>query len=182
LDVDRDSIEIITINQWLNLISHLPRYSISKIKPTEYFVKENPEIGIYERKSFNSYGDVYVHWAHKHADFPPYGFDKVEGRLNRQLINEIIEFENELNDKGAILFITFPCLQEATYQVYEPQIIILEKELSARGFQILGSPSRYKMPELFMYNTPYHLNREGVEYRTNLLIEDLRLAGVGSQE
>ena len=176
LDVDRSKITLLDLNQWLNLIEFIPKYAISKIKLTEYFIKENPEIGIYERKSFNEYGDVYVHWAHKHSDFKPN--PGIEGRFNDQVIQELLAFEDEVNEKGGALFITYPGLQELTYQIYAENIKQVEKELIDNGFYLLGTPERYKMPELLMYNSPYHLNREGVEYRTNLLIEDLRSTGV----
>ena len=180
LDVDRSKIGLLDLNQWFNLLEFIPKYAISKIKPTEYIIKENPEIGIYERKSFNEYGDVYIHWAHKHSDFKPN--KRIEGRFNDQVINELLAFEEKVNEKGATLYITYPGLQELTYQIYADHIKQVEEGLTENGFYLLGTPERYKMPELLMYNSPYHLNREGVEYRTNLLIEDLRSAGVPNIE
>ncbi|MGB2965393.1 MAG: hypothetical protein WBB69_15570 [Anaerolineales bacterium] len=176
LDVDRQSLKTLNLNQWLNILEYLPRYAISKIKPSEYNFKENPFIGIYERKSFNEYGDVNIHWNHESIDFKTK--DPIEGKFNDQVIKELLLFENQVLEKDAMLFITFPCLEEHTYQVFEENIIQVEEELIKNGFQILGTPPRYRVPKDLSYNTPYHLNREGAMYRTTLLIEDLRSAGI----
>ncbi|MCK4894259.1 MAG: hypothetical protein KAT07_09845, partial [Calditrichia bacterium] len=113
-------------------------------------------------------------------DFKPN--KRIEGRLNDQVIKELLAFEEQVNEKGGTLYITYPGLQELTYQIYADHIKQVEEGLTENGFNLLGTPERYKMPELLMYNSPYHLNREGVEYRTNLLIEDLRSAGVSDHE
>ena len=176
LDVDRQSLKTLNLNQWLNILEYLPRYAISKIKPSEYNYKENPFIGIYERKSFNEYGDVNIHWDHERIDFKTR--DPIEGKFNDQVIKELLLFNKQVLEKNAILFITYPCLEEHTYQVFEENIIQVKEELIKNGFQILGTPTRYRMPKNLTYNTPYHLNREGAVYRTTLLIEDLRTAGV----
>jgi len=176
MDVDRSTINKLRPNQWLNLIVYFPKYSISKIKPTEYILKENIEIGIYERESFNQYGDAVVHWGHNHSDFPPY--DRIEGRFNHKFIKDLLIFEQQVEGLDATLYITFPGLQETTFQIMEDQIRKVESELIKNGFNLLGTPDRYMITELLMYNTPYHLNREGVVYRTGLLIEDLQAAGI----
>ena len=87
----------------------------------------------------------------------------------------LLEFEKKIDEKGAVLYLTYPGIQDKTYWILEDQIKLVEEELILAGLNILGTPVRYRMPEVLMYNTPYHLNREGVEYRTSLLIEDLRL-------
>jgi len=32
------------------------------------------------------------------------------------------------------------------------------------------------MPDSLLYNTPYHLNKKGIEYRTMKMIEDIKKA------
>jgi hypothetical protein len=41
---------------------------------------------------------------------------------------------------------------------------------------VMGSPERYVMPETLMFDTPYHLIKKGVDLRTELMIEDIKLA------
>lgn len=172
MDVDRSSIGTLDLNHWINLLPFIPRYSLSKVNPKEYVLEDKEDIGIYERNAFNEYGDVYIHWAYDHSDFSHYG--PIDGRLNLHLFSFLQDYEGILFDKGASLYITFPGIQEATFQNMGPQITLVEKALQDHGFQVLGSPERYVMDEFLMYNTAYHLNRMGVVYRTNLLIEDLK--------
>ena len=173
MDVDRNAIKILNLNQWLNILEFLPKYSFSKIKPSEYFFQRTEKIGIYQRRSFNQYGDVYIHWTLRNEKFEPY--PRIEGKFNSRTIEMLLEFEKKIDEKGAVLYLTYPGIQDKTYWILEDQIKLVEEELILAGLNILGTPVRYKMPEVLMYNTPYHLNREGVEYRTSLLIEDLRL-------
>jgi hypothetical protein len=50
----------------------------------------------------------------------------------------------------------------------------VEAELRAKQFPLLGSPERYIMADNLVFNTPCHPVKEGVDYRTRLLIEDIR--------
>ncbi len=180
MDVDRGLIQYLDYNQWRNIVRYFPEYALSKLNPREYFLDENPETGIYQRASFNEYGDAYIHWGHDHSDFPPY--DRISGELNAQLFDSLKTFEKAVAEKGGRFLITFPCLQEATYKVMKDQIQLVYQTLGDYQFELLGTPKRYRMDELLMYNTPYHLNRIGVEYRSALLVEDLRAAGVGGPD
>ncbi|MEA2041760.1 MAG: hypothetical protein U9N85_04330 [Bacteroidota bacterium] len=38
----------------------------------------------------------------------------------------------------------------------------------------MATPERYKIPASMIFNTPYHLLKIGVDYRTELLIEDIK--------
>ena len=180
MDVDRSTIKYLSLDQWLNLIQYIPKYTISKLNPREYFLKDDPVTGIYEREAFNAYGDAVIHWGYNHSDFPPY--DRIEGKFNYDLIESLLVFEQAVNERGAEFFITFPGLQEATYLIMEDQIQMVYDQLLENHFALLGTPERYMMDELLMFNTPYHLNRIGVEYRTNLLIDDLLATDVFSEE
>ncbi|HYI78239.1 MAG TPA: hypothetical protein VEW65_11525 [Chryseolinea sp.] len=41
---------------------------------------------------------------------------------------------------------------------------------------MIGSPEPYPNPETLMFDTPYHLIKKGVDIRTELMIEDIKLA------
>ena len=51
----------------------------------------------------------------------------------------------------------------------------VESEYRKHDFMVLGAPDRYRMHDSLMYDTSYHLNKTGVDYRTELLIEDLKI-------
>lgn len=156
--------------QWANIIRYIPKYSISKFKPTEYFnVKESDIYGV---NSFNEYGDVYTHWKLQKQKFSPWGY--ISGQFNYSVINQLYKFKKKLKEKGAVLFVTFPGFQSASFEKNRTQIMRIEVELKKRDFSLLGTPERYIIPDSLMFDTPYHLSKKGVDYRTQLLIDDLK--------
>ena len=171
LGVSPESITHVNTLQWLNISSYLPKYAFSKFKRSNYLPKREKEIGIYERKSFNKYGDVDTYWNLDGTQFSEYG--PIGGNFNYRILEHLVNFRTQLQNKGATLYITFPCFQEKSYNNSATQIVNIEKELRNNGFTLLGTPERYKMPEHLMYNSPYHLTKEGVDIRTHLLINDL---------
>ncbi|HNV24604.1 MAG TPA: hypothetical protein PKH98_06935, partial [Candidatus Omnitrophota bacterium] len=160
--------------QWINIIPEIPKYIFSKFKVTEYVnVKESDIYGV---NSFNEYGDVYKHWNLEKEKFAPANAHKEQ--LNHAVVNELKKFRENLQKKGAFLFITYPGFQSTSFENQRKDIINVEEELKKNKFCLLGTPERYKMPDALMFNTAYHLSKEGVDYRTLLLIEDLNKAGV----
>jgi hypothetical protein len=179
VDVDRESLDTLDLKQWLNILPYFPRFSLSKLKPSEYFFQQSSQIGVYERRAFNKYGDVYIHWNLPSSEFQPMG--KNYKNINQNIIKEMIDFREKVLKKGAILYITFPGFQYSSFENDQENIFEIEKGLIENGFVLLGTPERYKMPDNMMFDTPYHLNKEGVDLRTQKLIEDLKEAGVERQ-
>lgn len=170
-DVDRSSIVLLDIHQWLKILPLLPKYAASKLNPDEYTVPKNTSVGVYEKQSFNIYGDVDAHWDMEKEEVIPYGAIKDE--INEELLGAVSEFQTKIQKKNATLYISFPGFQDVSFQNSESKISNLEKVLKANKFSLLGTPERYRMNNSMIFNTPYHLTKEGADLRTHLLIEDL---------
>ncbi|MGK7961256.1 hypothetical protein [Crocosphaera sp.] len=171
MDIDRDSLNHLNRKQWLRILPYFPRFSLSKLKPSEYFFQQSKNIGVYERRAFNKYGDVDIHWSHPGKKVKSYGLS--HKNFNEKLIKEMVNFREQVEQKEADLYVTFPGYQEASFENSEEAIANLKAKLVENNFILLGSPERYKIPNNMMYDTPYHLNKEGVDLRTRRLIEDL---------
>lgn len=172
LDVSRSSICSLRIKQWVALCEGIPQYSLSKFDPAEHFkLKPNP---YYSVNSFNEYGDESAHWSAKHLTVAPY--EKFSDKYNPETITELIRFRDELQQKGAKLLIVYPDYQASSFNNCRDNITKVESELTKTSLTILGSPERYEMPDSLMFDTPYHLVKEGVDQRTKLLICDIRQA------
>ena len=152
-----------------NIYKFIPKLALSKLNPIEYFGFN--ESDIYSVNSFNEYGDVYTHWEMKQGVFSP---DEILTNYNPHTIDLINDFRIKLDRKGAILYVTYPGYQASSFDKKIKQIKKIEKELLNSKFELLGTPERYRMSETLMFNTPYHLSKEGINYRTQLLIEDIR--------
>lgn len=162
---------LLSLEQEINLIKYIPKFSLTKFKPTEYWGFK--ESDIYSINSFDKFGDVDAHWNMEKQGYQP---STITGEININVIKKIKEFENLANHKGAKVYVTFPCLDEQTFNNSEEKVLNVEKYLNEYNFNILGNARRYIMPKEMMFNTTYHLNKEGLEYRTKLFIEDYKKA------
>lgn len=110
-DVNQKNINHLNIFQIVNIIPYLPKYSLTKFKPTEYLnIKESD---VYSVNSFNQFGDTYTHWDMEQQEFPSSGTIKSE--FNYEVIKLFEEINFTINEKGAILLITFPGFQETSF-------------------------------------------------------------------
>lgn len=169
VDIDIRNLFHLSEEQLENISKYFLKYNFSKFKPTEYFGFK--ESDVFSVNSFNQYGDAYKHWTMGPEVFTI--MDITKEIYNPITIILIEKFNNELEKKGAKLFITYPDLQASSYDKNIKQIEKVENELKKSNFNLLGTPERYRMPDSMMFNTPYHLLKTGVDYRTQLLIEDI---------
>lgn len=159
--------------QIFGLLKYVPKYASAKLKFWQYFEKvDTNQIGTVDRKSFNCYGDAYIHWSLAKPKMVPI-YD-AKGKFNVKLVKLLIGFKEKLLKKNVKLFITFPCYQSESYDATLTQIKEVERVLIENKFTLLSSPERYKMDDSIIFDTPYHLTKKGVNYRTTLLIEDLK--------
>ncbi|WP_315817935.1 hypothetical protein [Paraflavitalea speifideaquila] len=157
--------------QVVEIISFIPNYIRNKMNPFEY-VSFTPDKW-YSRTSFNQYGDANAHWNEPTQKVKPY--PQLKGSFNKTVVTELERFFQLMTDKKTQLFISFPGIQRATFDNSVDQIHQVEKALKeSKVFDLLGTPEQYKMPDSLIFNTPYHLIGKGVNWRTELLIIDLR--------
>lgn len=169
-DMDVSYMCTMRVPQIKNIIPYVMKYSFSKFKPHEYFgFTTDP---VYNINAFNQYGDVDIHWKLKQKQFDAYS--EIRGVFNFDTIKVLKVFEAALIKKEASLYITFPGLQASSFDNSIKQINKIESELRNSKFILLGTTKRYRIPNVMMFDTPLHLLKEGVDYRTQLLIEDLK--------
>jgi hypothetical protein len=169
-DVDKAKINLLSLRQAFGLLRYFPKYALTKFKPKEYF--GYAESDVYSVNSFNEYGDTYTHWGLEQRSFSPHG--KVGKQINQSVIFQLLKFKKEITTKKAQLFVTYPGYQDASYSNSIKEIERVASEYVKNGFVTLGYPERYKMPNNLMFNNPYHLNKEGVDRRTRLFIDDYK--------
>ncbi len=170
-DVELSKIRLLNLQQVLGLIPYIPRYALFKFKPTEYFY--HAENSFYTVDSFNEYGDTYKHWGlQPRKQIMPY--KSFGEQFNPSVIRHILEFQKRIVGKKAKLYVTYPGFQESSYLSCIEQIEKIASAYKKKGIITLGSPGKYKMPDTMMFNTPYHLNKKGVDFRTRQFINDYK--------
>ena len=162
-------------NQIKKISKHILNYSFSRIfnlVKSIFNTNKKKYDGIYNVSSFNIYGDTYAHWKMNKIEYN--SFEEINTPYNNNTIKKIVEFEKEINKKGANLFVTYPGFQDISYKESINQINKVENELRKTKLILLGSSIDYKMSDSLTFNTPYHLNKIGVDYRTQLFISDFK--------
>lgn len=172
LDVSPNDINLLNFDNYKCIIGYIPEYAFSKFKISEYSYKEKVNEKIYKRSAFNKYGDAIAHLNLTRQNFAIH--PKITDKFNITIIEQLMDFSNKLELKKTKLFISFPGYQESSFNECFNQISEVERELIKGNFKLMGSPIKYKMADTMMFNSPYHLNKTGIRFRTTLLINDLK--------
>ncbi len=126
---------------------------------------------IYGRKSFNKYGDAYMHWKLAPEQFPDEGTDP--SPIMPEVMPYLVQFKNYVAEKKATL-VVLPCVYKgASYDNNVTLINNVAAELKKNGFPLIAEPIRYRFADKYFYNTPYHLTKEGADLRTDMVIQDM---------
>ncbi|MGI4020855.1 MAG: hypothetical protein ACRYFA_05060 [Janthinobacterium lividum] len=176
-DVVPQSRNSLDYKQYFKLVQLVPEFAQSKLQPLLLFYKyPKPDqfIGRYDRKAFNNYGDACAHWKLSAENPKPYL--AITESLNNEIFKTLIDFKNMINRKKAKLYITFPGYQYSSYKNSITAIKQVESQLKNYNFNLISTPQEYIIPDNLIFDTPYHLTKKGVDYRTGLLIKDLKKA------
>ncbi len=143
--------------------------------------KPNPP-GIYNRNSFNEYGDIAVERPY---NLMAKGYDSnTIFDFNTDIISDdFIDYFNEyaarLEEKGVRVYFSFCPINELSLAEGVDEKLLYEYQtyLSKRlACPIISNVNDYIMDWGYFYDTNMHLNDAGVTARTNMLIRDVRRA------
>jgi hypothetical protein len=134
---------------------------------------------VYNRHSFNQYGDVVSHLGKKSMnpdsiyvkELPP------PKDFNRRTLNELNEIGDASRERGAHAYFLFPSYIDRSFSINTGAIGWLTNRLSkGMNVPILGSASDFVYPSSWFFDTRFHLNELGRGPRTVKMIEILRTA------
>jgi len=178
-DVFPEGRQFISLHQWERLAPSVLRYAATKIMDIPLGVVRSlmgqpKTTDIYRRQSFNRFGDAVAHW-NKPNEIVVCA-EKCSGKetVNPDVLADIHEFKSNVQKTGALLIMLPPVYQECSFNHREFIINRIEYELRKNGPAYMASPLRYRLPDGYFLNTPYHLNKKGVDLRTTMMIEDLK--------
>ncbi|WP_455668285.1 hypothetical protein [Phocaeicola sp.] len=129
--------------------------------------KEN----VYRLSGINEYGDESKHWKLPDRTVAP-------GKPIKESLNEgfgyyFIEKIKRMEKKARVVIVP-PVLRFTSYKVMEPQVIAVSCFLKESGHPFLVSAEHHVLPDSCAYDTKYHMNKNGVDRFTSLLIEELK--------
>lgn len=124
----------------------------------------------YQASGFNNYGDEEKHW-----NFPSISFhfspikSSFDEKFGRYFVGRIKELQ-----KIVQVIIIPPAYVKTAYTADEQKIRVIDNFLRKNEIPFLVSPETHTFPLEDMYDSYYHLNRNGVEKYTGFIIEELR--------
>ncbi|MDD4773049.1 MAG: hypothetical protein PHZ09_05520 [Eubacteriales bacterium] len=132
--------------------------------------------GVYDRNSFNKYGDLDAHWDQPHGDAAYYGSLLFGGETpDREKLDYLDEFcKYAVSQKRAReVIVSFPPVPRGQINISAVDDIVAELE-EYDSFTLAGIWRDYIFETDMFYDTYYHLSGEGVRARTAQLVRDLQ--------
>ncbi len=138
--------------------------------------------GVYNRKSFNAYGDVSYPRAQNVMTLyydPNTPITPTPAIVSEDFIEYVNEYISLCEEKGAAVYYSFapmnaaavdPSVTEESLQAFADY---LEEKILCKHISMIDS---YILDPAYFYDTNYHLNDVGVRLRTKMLLEDIRFA------
>lgn len=161
------------------IISGLPKVFINRIQAMKKREKKarlgDKPVKTYEyRKSgFNEYGDEVSHWTLKSGN-PKISVSKITGDFNEDFYQYFLSVVRSWEQRGVSVIMMPPAIYDKQYDVCHNEISRLSKRLQADGHPFKAETSLFAYPDSLMFDTPYHINKKGVDKRTRDVIKALR--------
>ncbi len=174
-EIEPASKKLLNTEQWMHLIKYLPTYSAKKIKNfvPSLFNKKTETIDIYHRKSFNAYGDAFLHWTLPNQTYLHAPKSNHIENVNKDVIIFLKEFKFYTEKQGARLLIFPPVMDETSFNNKINIITKIAKELKNSDIAFECEPRSFCYNDSLFFNSYYHLNKLGVDKRTLQLLKDL---------
>ncbi|VBB44609.1 conserved hypothetical protein [uncultured Paludibacter sp.] len=177
-DVNRNDLKYLTFSQTLNLIPQTIEYSISKLMSKQMDVMGEGNGENYEKKfkrnSFNKYGDEVMHWNYPNETIKTMATPTYLDKVFPETMKLILDFNKFVKGRGAKLIIIPPAFMHSSYNDYKKIIDKIDHRLKEQNTPFKIKPHNFVFPDTLFFNTIYHLNRKGVEQRTDSIISLLK--------
>ena len=164
----------IRLKDWPSMIKAYPTYLKDCLDLWSQEIGNMDSGTEYSRLQFNEYGDnIYDRPALVISDeelaeahIPEIGDETID-RLNK--------LNQTLQEKGATLLVTPYPTPVTSYTPPVEEYVAFSDQIEERlDFPLIGRYEDYRMDKNLFYNTYLHLNNEGKQLRTQMLIDDLQ--------
>ena len=165
-------------NQWKKLIQGIPRENITNLihlaRRTLKGSQEKPSQNqsfVYTKEGFNEFGDEV-----SHLDYPNLKYLGSGKKIGRAANEDFVEWLGQTIGRyemaGAQVIMLPPaCIMSSFNKNYNDHI---KDALAKIKHPYIVEPSSMALPDSCMFNTEYHLNREGVRQNTQNIIRALK--------
>ncbi len=170
-DVNRGCLQYVRPRQWFALLPNLCLYAGKKIVNITPKV-EDGFVDLFTRESFNEFGDEVAHYglaSTVHSGEEP----ALSKTVYKKSIKRLAEFRDFVESRGATFVLVACPYPEPQYILDEEAIEHIEENLLSEGLSFSIKPQDCVFPDSLMFNSFFHLSKEGAENRTTKLMETL---------
>lgn len=174
-DVAPEKLHLVNFEHAKHIFTLVPSYLKIKLLPSSYLYRKDNRPASYLRTAYNQYGDAVAHWGESGAeclDLAP-----LVGLPDGSVISYLKEWVRCQEDKGVVVCLSCPVYRKKSYDYSAEFIEKLEDLICSGDFFVLGRSGDFVMADSMFYDTRYHTNNKGAEYRTKKLIQLFR-AGI----
>lgn len=132
---------------------------------------------VYNRRSFNEYGDVVAHLGTRgmNPDSIYVGPLPSIDTFNSETIALLNDLAEDAEARGAKAYFMFPSYIDRSLELNRAAIDSLRRKFKGKlRIPVVGSPSDFSYPGNYFFDTRYHLNETGRRLRTLKLVEMLQ--------
>lgn len=127
----------------------------------------------YSALSFNDYGDEIRHWTYT-SNSMMLKPNALVSDFDDSYFREFTASLQALEAKGVEVVIVPPSIFQAFYDNYEDGIHLLADNLTESGYPFAIVPEKMVFPAGQMFDSYYHLSKEGIDRRMVMIIDILR--------
>jgi hypothetical protein len=169
-----------SFGQWSNFVSKFGPIMQAKFAG---YLRKGPEgqtDEIYRRSGFNRFGDLITHLDEEPA-YETHELFEHGIPFREESIKLLNDFYQAVLERGARVYFSAPPLVDHEFDRHQEKILDLYAKLhDGLKMPVISDPSEYVFRHDQMYDTAYHLLREGSRLRTEKLLSDLQNAeGIG---
>lgn len=162
---------------WMPLINAYPSYLKSKAELLESGIPD-PQ-GVYNRSSFNEYGDISYDRPYNIMPDLYQTNDTVtidSGIVDDNFTEYFNDYTKKLRKKGVNVYLSFAPVNALAVSDSSPEKRLEFYEFCRGAFdaQVISNIDDYVLDAGYFYDSNYHLNNNGAIYRTALLVGDLK--------
>jgi hypothetical protein len=136
---------------------------------------------VYNRHSFNQFGDVVSHLGKK----PPHDPDSIYVKplppikdFNRHTLEDLNSIADKAAQEKARAYFMWPSYIDRSFVINVAAIDSLQRKLvGGMRLPLIGTAKDFVYPGKLFFDTRYHLNGDGRQLRTQKMIEVLRATG-----
>lgn len=176
LDGDFSSLSLLSSSTRERLFGDFYHFSNQKFKYT--FLNEMNLEGIYQKSSFDEYGDIKRDLRPYNVMYNMTGVNKISfdtSIITDEFITYVNSYAKSVKDKGAKMYFSFVPMNELAIED-ESSIDTFYDYIDERfEFDILGNPHSSIMDKEWFYDTDFHLNGSGTIVYSREMIRNIKL-------